>query len=566
MAASRLCAGLPLVLLAGLGWAAEPSVVPALHLPTVVGLPTIDDDHFGGSIVVVAPGTGLTLLEAFPHPVAAGESVTLVLPGGGRRTATVVAIGSRTTAVRLDFDTTGLGVQPLADPHTLTLGSPVWTIGNSTGALVDDGAPAVSRGTVSGRYDLPADGPPVRGRGGRILSTYHGPVLEIDAAVNDGNQGGAVVDPTGNLIGLASLATARERRLGTAIPLDLLLADVGLPPATTPANGSPAVPPPPGLALVAFDRPDGLGNPDSVPRPTKTPEQVPVYDRDNLVRWWDAYFHSQQIQWTDSPSPALLIDPGQGLLLTAASHLHGGATTGRLLQADGTTQAVTVVAVDAPLDLALLRAAGPVAAPGARIATTAPQADAQVAVVARHLVTGEPTRTTGHVSCLGRRLDQADIGFLQIDARANYASLGGAVVDRENRIIGLVVRSGPETPWLINSGVTLALDGATIARVLPALLAGTSRARLPTLGLGVVLEPDGDALVIQAVIPGTGAEAAKLLPGDVLTAVDGLPAWSRPAVTRALLRHRAGERIPVVIKRTGRPLAVTIELREFGAP
>jgi S1-C subfamily serine protease len=540
--------------------AAEPAAWVAAG--AVLAVASEDDDQPGGSAVVVAPGRILALQESFPHSVAAGATVTLVLPGGRRRTATVERVGAG-TAVLLSGDTTGLNPLLAADPHRLSIGSPVWTLGNTTGALADDGQPAVSQGIVSGRYDLPADGPVVRGRRGKVLSGYSGPVLELDAAVNDGCQGGAVLDAGGHLVGLASLATARERRLGTAIPIDVLFAGLDLPAPTLAASAAEVPAPPPGLALIAFDRPNGLGNPEAVPRPPKALDQVPAYDRERLERWWDAYYHQQQVLWTDSPSPALVIDPQQGLLLTAASHLHGDATTGRVLLGARSIPC-SVVASDLPLDLVLLRATEALPLPAAVIVPVEPAAGAAVAVIAPFRPDGLPTRTAGHVSCVGRRLDPANVSYLQIDARANFASLGGAVVDENGRIVGMVVRADPESPWKINSGVTLAIDGATIAKALPELQAGTSRRHLRRLGLGVVLRNADDLLAIAKVVPGTGAAQAGLQAGDLLVSIDGKPSASIPAVTRALMRHRAGDRVRVEVRRGGRPLACDLELREFG--
>lgn len=534
----------------------------------VFGLPDSPDGLIGGSAVVIAPGLALTLQEGFSKPVAPGERLVLAVPGGLRRMATVQAIDPASTGVLLACDTTGITPLTLADASALAIGATVWTFGNSSGAVSDDGAPALSRGVLSGRYDLPLDGPPMRGRGGRILSTLSGPVGEIDAAVNDGDQGAAVLDAKGRLIGLASLATARERRLGTVVMVSrlqplLIIAGLDITQMPRAADEYPA-PIPVGLAVVSFDRFNGLGNPETAPRPAKTLDQVPVYERERLERWWDRYHHEQQVLWTDSPVPALVIDPAKGYLLTAAAHLHGGAKSGRVLLPNNLSLPFIVLAVDAPLDLALLMTSGPLPLSGATIAATRPLPGDALAVVARHRLDAPPTRTAGHVSCAQRLLEQSGIGFLQLDARTNYASLGGAVVDHAGTIIGMVVKSGPEAPWLINSGVTLAVDGTTIASALPGLLAGTSRARLPIIGLGVAMTLDEGVLVLRRITPGTGAAAAGLREGDVLLAVDGHVVTSQQAVSRILLRHRAQDAVPIAIRRRGKNLTVTVVLQEFG--
>ncbi len=554
-----LQAALALGVLAGPAWTAD-----VAGMNSVLAVPSADESTIGGSAVVIAAGQAMTLQEAFPAPVAVGATVTLLLPSGERRHATVLRATGSSTGVLLALDTTGLLPLSLAATVPAGLGAVVWTVGNSSGAIEDDGPPAVSRGTLSGRYILPSDGPAVRGRGGRVLSAVNGPVIEIDAAVNDGNQGGAVVDDAGHLIALASLAVTRERRLGTAVPLARLCADLGVAmpavPAATTGLPPPPVPLPAGLVLVAFDRPAGLGNPDGVARPPKTIDQVPAYERARLENWWDAYHHNQQILWTDTPAPALVIDAAHGLLLTAASQLHGDAVSGRLLGPGGSTIAVRVLAIDTPLDLALLVAEQPLSLPAAVIAPQTPKLGTAVSVIARFAE--GMTRTAGHVTCVDRRLDRADQGFLQVDARAGYSSLGGALIDADGTIVGLVVKAGPELPWYVNSGVTLAISGATIAEALPALRAGTSRKQLPRLTLGVVLQPRDGQLALLRTISGSGAEAAGLAADDVLLSVDGRPASSHEAVTRALLRHHVGDRVRVEFRRGGRPLAADVELRE----
>jgi S1-C subfamily serine protease len=127
----------------------------------------------------------------------------------------------------------------------------------------------------------------------------------------------------------------------------------------------------------------------------------------------------------------------------------------------------------------------------------------------------------------------------------------------------MVVRSSPEAPWLINSGVTLAVDGATIAAALPALRAGTSRDQLPFLGLGVRFLPDASRVTIDTVLPASPAAAAGMRTGDIIVVVDGRPAASSVAVTRALMHHRAGDQVQVVLERGGQPLTLTVTLQEL---
>ena len=518
-------------------------------LAGIIGTPADE----GGTAVAIAPHRLITLFEALPEPVTVGQNITLVVPPGRRVTATVAKLG--TSGVLLDCPA---NLQPFAIGPAPAIGQTVWTVGNSIGALVLDGQAMRSRGTVSGRDAAAQD--ETRGRGGLVVSRYRGPVLEITAAINEGSQGGAVVDDQGRLLGLATNAGTKARRQGAAVPWAVLAADLGLePPPAGPTDPSD----PAWLVAIAWRRPGGLGNPTAIPRPLRAVDTAPPAERGQLNQWWNAWFHQRQVFRTDHPCPALVLDPGKGLLLTAASNLAGGATVGSLMLPTG-RKPVEVVATDLALDLALVRCPEALDLPAAPWALAVPSLASPVQVMGRHRQDGPATRTAGIVSALGRHLSQSQEGFFQVDARADYGSLGGAILGPEGTLVGMVVLIGPEAPWLVASGVTLGVDGPTIQAALKPLTAGTSRQRPQTLGLGVSLDDRNGQLLIRAVVPGTGAEAAGIKPGDLLMAVDGHTVSSHPAVARHLLKHRAGDRVPLTIERGVRRLVVTVELRIFG--
>lgn len=572
----------PLVLIA-----ATACSLAALDAPSgVVALPADRAEEVpcgGAAVVLTADGLAVTLAEALPASAAKaaeGHQFTVVLPGGLRRMATIVKHGTTTTAVALRIADLPAGVTPLrlGDSGVAKVGDITWTAGNAFGALEEDGAAAISRGIVSGRYAIPADSPAVRGRGGRVLSEYRGEVLEIDAAVNDGNQGGAALDNAGNLVGLVSMGSARQRRLGTVIPIHLITKDLALDlpvvrssvgtDSRTQALVRAAATVAPGLALVYLERSKGLGNPQSVPRPARLVEEVSKHERERLQRWWDAYYHQQQMFYTDQAVTALVIDAKNGLLLTAASNLHGDSDRGDVLLPSGSIP-FTVLATHLPLDLALLKAERALPVADIALAASPQLAVGQgVAVVGRHVGDNGFTCTTGVVSTTTRRTHQNDAVFAQTDAMANYGSLGGPVVDSLGAVVGMMVMLGPDGedwPWAINSGVALFVDSATIARALPRMKDGTSTKRAPIIGLGVQMKyVEGTRPVITGVTKGTGAEDAGIKAGDVLLKVDGFDAGSHMSVTRALIRRRAGDKVPVTIERDGKELTLHVEIRAFG--
>jgi S1-C subfamily serine protease len=151
---------------------------------------------------------------------------------------------------------------------------------------------------------------------------------------------------------------------------------------------------------------------------------------------------------------------------------------------------------------------------------------------------------------------------------ANYGNLGGPVIDVTGAVVGMVVMLGPsdERPWLINSGVGLFVDSATLRQVLPGLLRGENAKAMRTLGMGVSIEndPSRENVTIKAVLPGTGAADAELEGGDVIVSVDGHAVHRLEEVTRLLVRHHAGDHVTVVVNRDGTELVKQVELRPFG--
>ncbi len=541
----------------------------ALEIPNgIAGISDRIDEEQGGSAVVIgSDGSALTLAEAIP---AGNATCEVVLSGGRRRQAAVIRRDPGSTAVLLRISDLPSDIRPvaLADSRRLLAMDTVWTAGNATGSIVLDGAAAISRGVVSGLYDLAPGSPPARGRGGRILANWSGAAIETDAAINDGSQGGALLDDAGRLIGLTSRAQTRERRLPLTVPLARILDGLDLPPASTaPVGGGGAwrraiASVAPSIGLLYLERLRGPGNPDGVPRPPRLLSDAGASERDHLARWWELHWHQQQVFYTDQPVSVLSL--GEDLLLTAASNLHGGAERGRLLLPGGAI-ACSVVGRDLPLDLALLRSERPHGLPAAPFSTVPVALATPVALIGRWRENTTWTATVGTISATERRRMQSRLAFLQTDARANYGSLGGPLIDAEGRVVGLCVLLGPhdERPWLINSGVALAVDAARIATALPALRAGKTTARPPFVGLGVTLRQRDGVLVIGGVTADTGAAAAGLRSGDQLLSVGGVKATSPDAISRTLLRRKPGDHVSVVLRRDRKEMTVEVELKEF---
>ena len=123
---------------------------------------------------------------------------------------------------------------------------------------------------------------------------------------------------------------------------------------------------------------------------------------------------------------------------------------------------------------------------------------------------------------------------------------------------------GEDLPWAINSGVALFVDSAAILRALPKLREGKTSRRAPIVGLGISMNSRrGEHPIIKEVTADTGAAIAGIMVDDILISVDGIEANSPLAITRALIRHRIGDIVPVVVERNGDQVTLQVEIRAF---
>ena len=233
---------------------------------------------------------------------------------------------------------------------------------------------------------------------------------------------------------------------------------------------------------------------------------------------------------------------------------------------DGQAVPATLVGRDPTTDLAVLRAE-------ARGLTAARWGDLDTLKVG-HLALalgrpGESVRATlGVVSALGGswvtpaggRVDR----YLQSDAAMYPGFSGGPLVDVEGRVLGV------NTSALLRVAA-VAVPASTVRRVVEALLA-TGRVRRAYLGVSAqpvrlpaaLAEALGQdtGLLVAAVAPGSPAEQAGLLLGDILVAVGGQPVRSIEDLLARLSAAQVGERVGVRVVRGGQAQEVVASVGE----
>jgi S1-C subfamily serine protease len=256
---------------------------------------------------------------------------------------------------------------------------------------------------------------------------------------------------------------------------------------------------------------------------------------------------------------AVAIAPG-GYLATAL-HVVDRALEVTVRLPDGRLVPAEVLGKDPASDLALLKIAAdlpplpyaPEPALGAPVCAVGNQFGLDLSV------------TCGVVSALHR----AGTGFnpiedfVQTDAVVNPGASGGALVDAEGRLVGLLSAIFTMESDA-NIGVNFAASAALLRRVMDDLRA-YGQVRRARAGLGLEeLDPEERAtrvgLKVHGVLPGGAAEAAGIRAGDLLTAVEGRRVTKVPEAIAAIQMKRPGETLRLSLERGGKVLELDLVL------
>ncbi len=159
--------------------------------------------NLGSGVIVSANGYILTN----HHVVDAASEIQIALSDGRTVPARVIGADPETDLAVLRIDATGLPAITFAPPDSLKVGDWVLAMGNPFGV-----GQTVTAGIVS-----------ALGRTHLGINTFEN-FIQTDAAINPGNSGGALVDSSGNLVGINSAIYSRtggSQGIGFAIPVSI---------------------------------------------------------------------------------------------------------------------------------------------------------------------------------------------------------------------------------------------------------------------------------------------------------------------------------------------------------
>ena len=154
---------------------------------------------------VIVDSDGLILTNH--HVIRGADHIQIMLADGRQRSAETIGSDEATDLAVLKIELEDLPAATYGDPNALRIGDIVLAIGNPYGI-----GQTVTQGIVSalGRYGL-------------NLNTYE-KYIQTDAAINEGNSGGALINAQGELVGINSGLYTRSggsTGIGFAIPIDV---------------------------------------------------------------------------------------------------------------------------------------------------------------------------------------------------------------------------------------------------------------------------------------------------------------------------------------------------------
>jgi putative serine protease PepD len=241
-------------------------------------------------------------------------------------------------------------------------------------------------------------------------------------------------------------------------------------------------------------------------------------------------------------------------------HVIAGASKIVVTFADGSTATARLVKADASSDLAVLR----VTVAASRLHPLALADSSTVQAGDSVLAVGSPfgleqSLTSGIVSATGRSIDAPDnatiAGAIQTDAPINHGNSGGPLLNAAGQVIGVNSQIASESGG--SDGVGFAISSNTVKSVVGQLIAGKS---VQHASLGVVIGDAAGGAKVGSVTSGSGAAAAGLKAGDVITAVDGTRVDTADALAAAIASHQPGDHVRSTFRRGTATQTVTATL------
>jgi putative serine protease PepD len=256
-----------------------------------------------------------------------------------------------------------------------------------------------------------------------------------------------------------------------------------------------------------------------------------------------------------------------GVIVTNA-HVAANAFTIKVTLADSRTATASVIGIDAPHDLAVVKIGfGNLPTVELGDSNALQVGDSVVAIGNALALAGTPTVTSGIVSALHRTITTENSTLhdvIQTDAAINPGNSGGPLLDSSGRVIG--INTAIASPADANN-IGFAIGISSAEPTLQKLESGKSKPAVAGF-LGVEVESVTSALAAQAnldvthgayvadVTPSSPADKGGIRVGDVILKLDTTAIDTAQALTSAVTARRPGDHVVVVVDRAGKQLTL----------
>jgi serine protease Do len=289
----------------------------------------------------------------------------------------------------------------------------------------------------------------------------------------------------------------------------------------------------------------------------------------------DVYTPSPSRHHVAGMGTGIVIDP-RGYIVTN-HHVVEDVSAIRIRLSDGSTHNALVVARDHDVDLALLKIDAGRPLPTVPLGTARDLMVGETVIAIGNAYGYEHTVTVGVVSAVNRDVtlnkETAYKALIQTDASINPGNSGGPLLNVNGEMVGVnvAIRAGAQ-------GISFAIPVDTMIRAAADMLSvqkrsglwhglvcrdrllwGDSDLQLQSAKGELASDHETKAdppawkreLVVERVDTGSPSARAGLQAGDVVVRLADQAVASSLDLERALIDHAAGERLPVVVRRTG---------------
>ena len=306
----------------------------------------------------------------------------------------------------------------------------------------------------------------------------------------------------------------------------------------------------------------------------QTPNPFEEFFRDDFFK---DFFQPRNYPQSRGSKPQVRVGQGSGVIISSDgyivtnNHVIADADDIEVALHDNRSYKATIIGADPSTDLALLQIKE-------KNLPTLPFVDSDDVKIGEWvLAIGNPfnltsTVTAGIVSAKGRSINIlreqfAVESFIQTDAAINPGNSGGALVNLNGGLIG--INTAIASPTGAYSGYGFAVPTNIVSKVVDDLIKyGVVQRGV----LGVMIRTvDGNlkkdkglevmtGAYVDSLLENSAAGSAGIIPGDVITAINGNKIEGSPQLQEAIARHRPGDVIEVAVDRKGKEKVFKVTL------